>query len=56
MVTKPHPRGFIIEQLFHIEQIYPFLIPFLKITSGEIIVKEGQGRVQAGQPSGTDKK
>ena len=50
VVKKSHPRGFIIDKLFYIEQIYPFLIPSLKITSGEIIVKEGQGE-SAGKPT-----
>ena len=45
--TKTHPRGFIIERLFHIEQIHSFLILSLKITSGEISAKEQQGRAQA---------
>ena len=46
VVTKSHPCGFIIEQLFHIKQIHSFLIPSLKITSGEISAREvaGEGR------------
>ena len=46
-VTKLYPCGFIIEQLFYIEQIYTFLTSSLKITSGEILAKEQQGRAQA---------
>ena len=46
-VTKLYPRGFIIEQLFHIKQIYTFFTSSLKITSGEISAKEQQGRAQA---------
>lgn len=53
VITKSHPCGFIMEQLFYIEQIYPFLIPSLKITSGEISVKEvageSTGKVGTGQ-------
>lgn len=45
VVKKSHPCGFIIERLFYNEQIYPLLIPSLKITSGEISAKEQQGRV-----------
>ena len=43
VVTKSHPCGFIIERLFHTEQIYSFLTPSLKITSGEISAKEVAG-------------
>ena len=43
VVTKSHPRGFIIERLLYIEQIYTFFIPSLKITSGEISAKEVAG-------------
>ena len=53
VATKSHPRGFIIDELFHIKQIYTFFIPFLKITSGEISVKEvageSTGKVGTGQ-------
>jgi len=49
VVAKSHPRGFIIDKSFHIEQIYTFFIPSLKITSGEILAKEQQGRAQAKQ-------
>ena len=41
--TKTHPCGFLIEQLFCIEQIYSFLTASLKITSGEISAKEVAG-------------
>jgi hypothetical protein len=47
VVTKSHPRGFIIDKLFHIERIYTFFIPSLKITSGEISADEQQRRAQA---------
>lgn len=43
VATKSHPYGFIINKLFHIEQIYMFFIPSLKITSGEILAKEVAG-------------
>lgn len=43
VATKSHPYGFIIEKLFYIEQTLPFLIPSLKITSGEISAKEVAG-------------
>ena len=53
VVTKSHPNGFIIEQLFYIEQIYTFLTSSLKIASGEISVKEvtgeSTGKVVTGQ-------
>ena len=53
VVTKSHPRGFIIERLLYIEQIYTFFIPSLKITSGEISAKEvageSTGKVVTGQ-------
>lgn len=41
--TKTHPCGFLIERLFRIEQMYSFLTASLKITSGEISVKEVAG-------------
>ena len=49
VATKSHPCGFIIEQLFYIEQMYTFLTASLKITSGEISAKEvaGEGRSKA---------
>ena len=56
VVTKSHPRGFITEQLFHIEQIYSLLTLSLKITSGEISADEQQGRAEAKQRNITDKK
>lgn len=56
MVTKSHPRGFIIDKLFHTEQIYSFLTLSLKITSGEISADEQQGRAEAKQRNITDKK
>ena len=43
VATKFHPYGSIMERLFHIEQIYTFLIPSLKITSGEISADEIAG-------------
>ena len=43
VVTKSHPRGFIIERLFHVKQIHPFSTPALKITSGEISAREVAG-------------
>ena len=43
VVTKSHPRGFIIERLFHVKQIHPFSTPALKITSGEMSAKEVAG-------------
>ena len=43
MVTEFHPCGFIIDELLHIEQIYAFFIPSLKITSGEISADEVAG-------------
>jgi len=43
VVTKSHPCGFIIERLFYIEQMYTFLTPSFKITSGEISAKEVAG-------------
>jgi len=43
VVTKSHPCGFIIEQLFHIEQMNPLLTSSLKIASGEILAKEVAG-------------
>ena len=49
VVTKSHPRGFIMERLLHIEQMYPFLTSSLKITSGEISAKEVAGESGAGQ-------
>ena len=43
VVTKSHPRGFIIERLLHIKQICASLTPSFKITSGEISAKEVAG-------------
>jgi len=36
--------------------VRPFLIPDLKITSGEIIVKEAQGRAEAEQLNSVNQK
>ena len=55
VVAKSHPRGFIIEQLLHIEQIYTFLTPSIKITSGEILAKEAaEERIWAGRTPPTE--
>ena len=43
VVTKSYPRGFIIDKLFYIKQMYTFLTSSLKITSGEISAKEVAG-------------
>ena len=59
-VAKSHPYGFIIEQLFYIEQMHPLLTSPLKITSGEISAKEvageSTGKVETEQINSMDKR